>query len=449
MPSKKPKNLQGAITNFFESILKSKQLTALAVLVIFCLGGVVSIVLSHAASVTATLTLSPASQTVTDGSDVTINVIVNTGGNGVNTVQSVLNYSSTDFSFVSATVGSSFSNLIDTPSTGSISFTASNTTAVTGTSVTAATIVLQSIATGTTPATLASVCPNGNYALTCSAVYDATTSANDLSTVSSASYTVNYPAPSAPTGLASSNVTTTSAKLSWTASTDTGGPGLGGYYVYRYVTSAGASSAAKVGTVSSSTTTYTDNALAAGTNYTYYVEAYDTASTPDISAASSTLAVSTAVLPSVPTALTKGNGSETTTTLSWTGSTDTGGPGLGGYYLFRYATASGSSSATKIATLNSTTTTYIDSGLTANTSYSYYVEAYDTASTPDVSAASTTLATTTSNIVGDLDGDNSVTGHDLSLLLSHYGGNYVPAEFDGTTTVEGHDLSMLLVNYGK
>jgi len=38
-------------------------------------------------------------------------------------------------------------------------------------------------------------------------------------------------APSAPTGLASSNLTSTSLQLNWSASTDTGGSGLAGYKI--------------------------------------------------------------------------------------------------------------------------------------------------------------------------------------------------------------------------
>ena len=79
-----------------------------------------------------------------------------------------------------------------------------------------------------------------------------------------------------------------------------------------------------------------------------------------------------------------------------------------------------------------------------------------TAIATDTSGNTTTAATvtvtvnnSTTTIVGDLDGDGHVTGHDLSIFLAHYGTNYVPAEFDGVTIVEAHDLSILLSNYGK
>src|SRR5262245_42692711 len=53
-------------------------------------------------------------------------------------------------------------------------------------------------------------------------------------------------APSAPTSLASSNVTATSIQLGWGASTDSGGSGLAGYKVYRQL---GSGANLPVGTV--------------------------------------------------------------------------------------------------------------------------------------------------------------------------------------------------------
>ncbi len=71
--------------------------------------------------------------------------------------------------------------------------------------------------------------------------------------------------PSVPTGLTVTGVTTSTASLSWTASTDN--VGVTGYNVYR--------SGSQVGT--STLTTYTDTGLAPSTTYTYTVAAYDAA----------------------------------------------------------------------------------------------------------------------------------------------------------------------------
>lgn len=154
----------------------------------------------------------------------------------------------------------------------------------------------------------------------------------------------------------------------------------------------------------------------------------------------------TAVKPSVPTGLSVVNTSNTFTTfnsipLTWTASTDSGGPGVGGYYIYRNGVQVGTS------TTNSWTDT--TTGLQPGISYSYTVAAHDTATTPQVSSQSSPALNASTNIIGDIDGDGSVTAHDLSILITHYGTNYPPAEFDLSNTVEAHDLSILITNYGK
>jgi hypothetical protein len=93
------------------------------------------------------------------------------------------------------------------------------------------------------------------------------------------------PHPSTPTGLAASDITTTSIKLSWTASTDTGAETIGGYYVYR--------NGVLVATVKDGTS-YVDTGLAPGTTYHYQIGAFDTTQpTPVASALSNTLSATT------------------------------------------------------------------------------------------------------------------------------------------------------------
>ena len=86
-------------------------------------------------------------------------------------------------------------------------------------------------------------------------------------------------APTVPTNLASSNITTNSVSLSWTASTDN--VGVTGYDVY------------KDGTflASTSATSYNVSGLSVATNYTFYVKAKDAAG--NISVASSSINVTT------------------------------------------------------------------------------------------------------------------------------------------------------------
>ncbi|QMV42547.1 alpha-amylase family glycosyl hydrolase [Cohnella cholangitidis] len=95
-------------------------------------------------------------------------------------------------------------------------------------------------------------------------------------------------APAAPTNLQSSSKTNNSVTLSWSASTDN--VGVTGYEIYR--------NNVKVNT--SATTIYTDSGLAAATEYTYTVKAYDAAG--NISAASDELKVTTSAQPLTNTA---------------------------------------------------------------------------------------------------------------------------------------------------
>ncbi|TXH67187.1 MAG: alpha-amylase [Lysobacteraceae bacterium] len=86
-------------------------------------------------------------------------------------------------------------------------------------------------------------------------------------------------APTAPSALSASNVTMTSATLSWSASTDN--VGVVGYRVYRGGT--------QIGTTASPG--FSDSGLSAGSAYAYTVRAYDAAG--NLSASSATLTVNT------------------------------------------------------------------------------------------------------------------------------------------------------------
>jgi uncharacterized repeat protein (TIGR03806 family) len=90
--------------------------------------------------------------------------------------------------------------------------------------------------------------------------------------------------------------------------------------------------------------------------------------------------------PTVPTALTATVQSASQITLSWQASTDAG-TGVAGYRVFR------NGAATALSTV--TTPTYLDTGLTAATMYTYTVRAFDAATPANESAASTQVPATT------------------------------------------------------
>jgi chitodextrinase len=125
------------------------------------------------------------------------------------------------------------------------------------------------------------VVPGVQYTYSVSA-YDA---AGNISALSSPVIAQTSPAsdvtpPSVPTNLQASNVTSTTLKISWTASTDD--VAVAGYQVFR--------NGAKVATTT--TTSYTDTGLAPSATYTYAALAYD--SSNNLSGQSAQLTVTTA-----------------------------------------------------------------------------------------------------------------------------------------------------------
>lgn len=99
--------------------------------------------------------------------------------------------------------------------------------------------------------------------------------------------------PSIPNNLASSNVTATSVKVAWSASTDN--VAVAGYVVFRN----------NVQVATTTTTSYTDAGLTPSTTYTYTVEAFDTSN--NLSAPSQPLTVTTNAPTAVPPSVVQTN----------------------------------------------------------------------------------------------------------------------------------------------
>jgi YD repeat-containing protein len=100
--------------------------------------------------------------------------------------------------------------------------------------------------------------------------------------------------------------------------------------------------------------------------------------------------------PSVPMGLTATSPNSNTVNLSWTASTDTGGPGISGYRVLR-CTGLTSPCGTFALIATASTTTYSDTTVSASTSYTYVVAALDKSnneSSPSAAAEVTTTATT-------------------------------------------------------
>jgi hypothetical protein len=207
-------------------------------------------------------------------------------------------------------------------------------------------------------------------------------------------------APTVPVGLAASNIATGSITLSWNAASEAGAgaASIAGYYVYRNGT--------QVASVSNGTT-FTDTPLSASMTYSYQVAAFDNASPANVSTLSAMLSVNTLAdtqAPMVPTGLAVTSNTSTAVALAWNASTDLpvpGATGVGGYQLFR--------NGTQIATVSSGTT-YNDTGVSASTTYSYRVAAFDKATPTNVSAQSAPLSVATP-------GPLTVTPHSAQLTL--------------------------------
>ena len=173
--------------------------------------------------------------------------------------------------------------------------------------------------------------------------------------------------PSVPSGLSSSNITTSSITLSWSASTDAGS-GVANYELLR----GGALIA------SPAATSYTDSGLSADTSYSYQVRAKDKAG--NVSAASAALLTSTAsgncaAAPATPSGLTSPSKSSTSVNLAW--NAVAAGPNCTVQYRVNQgATQVAQGAATSASVAN----------LTPDTSYTFTVSAFNQAGASQPSA---------------------------------------------------------------
>jgi len=175
--------------------------------------------------------------------------------------------------------------------------------------------------------------------------------------------------------------------LSWGASTDEGGSGLAGYKIERCMGS-GCTDFAEIGT--STATNYTDSGLIQEREYNYRVRAYDNAGNSSGYSNTLSLYLPDSIPPTAPSNLYAIWTTADQVDLSWTASTDSGGSGLGGYWIER-CEGSGCTDFTQIWGTQNLNTTYTDTGLSATT-YNYRVAAFDNAG--NVSGYSNTASVT-------------------------------------------------------
>ncbi|MBI3638166.1 peptidoglycan-binding protein [Candidatus Wolfebacteria bacterium] len=197
------------------------------------------------------------------------------------------------------------------------------------------------------------------------ASHDATGRVSYQSTPITAFITLDKTAPSVPTGVSTTPVSTsakTSAqvKISWIASTDS--IGVKGYYLYKN------NKLITATTTPITLTSYTDT-LSPGV-YNYTVAAYDASGNVSAQSSPATATIiSDTTAPNTPTNLSVTPSSSSQIYLTWDAPKDD--IGVAGYYIYR--------NNIQITNVSGTTSTsYLDFNLSSNT-YAYAVEAYDIA----------------------------------------------------------------------
>lgn len=171
-------------------------------------------------------------------------------------------------------------------------------------------------------------------------------------------------APTTPTNLTAGTVGTTTASLSWGASTDNNG--VSGYEIYS------GSNTSPIATVPGNQLNVNLTNLIAGTTYNLTVKAFD--SSGNRSPASNSVQITTVQIPNDTTPPTNPSGlhvmgaaGSNSLTLMWNASTDASG--IAGYRIYVGSNV--------VATVTGTATEKLVTGLSPNTSYTFTVRAID------------------------------------------------------------------------
>ena len=209
-----------------------------------------------------------------------------------------------------------------------------------------------------------------------------------ISTPSNNATATTLSVPSAPTNLVATAVSSTQINLSWTTPSNNGGTPIMNYKILKGPCTGNPTTTTNTGNAS---TTYSDTGLSSNTCYKYNVKAVNAIGTGSSSAHNAT--ATTLSVPSAPTNLTATTVSSSQINLSWSAPNNNGGTPITGYKIER-KTACAGSFITPANTGNSST--YSDTGLTANTCYVYRVSAVNAIGTG--SPSTETVAITNSSL---------------------------------------------------
>jgi fibronectin type III domain protein/lysyl oxidase len=186
--------------------------------------------------------------------------------------------------------------------------------------------------------------------------------------------------PAAPTTLAAAAVSTSQINLSWTDNATT----EDGFRIERCA-GVGCTGFAEIATVGANGVSYQNTGLTASTSYSYRVRAYNAGGTsPYTNTATAMTSTPPPAPPVAPTTLAAGAVSTSQINLSWTDNATT----EDGFRIERCAGV-GCTGFAEIATVGANVVSYQNTGLTASTSYSYRVRAYNTDGTSAYSNTAT------------------------------------------------------------
>ncbi len=240
--------------------------------------------------------------------------------------------------------------------------------------------------------------------------------------------------PGAPTGVTVTASGRTILLVSWTAPADDGGRAITGYKIE--VSTDGTSYIEEVANTMSTATSYVDRGLSAGSTRHYRVSAISSQGTGSASTAGmgTTVASSVMAVPSDPTGLAATPSGRTLIQLSWTAPSDNGGSSVTGYQI-EWSSDGISNWADVEDDTESTTTTYIDRGLSAGSTRHYRVSAINTTGTGTYSTSA--MATT-------VDGSTNTIPSDPTMLTAAADG---PTEIDLSWTAPADNGGSAITGY--
>ena len=234
--------------------------------------------------------------------------------------------------------------------------------------------------------------------------------------------------PDPPTNLTVS-VTQTTADLSWTAPTDTGGSPITEYQ-YRFTT--GTSVGGTWTDTDDTATSVTISSLTADTEYTFQVRAItsvgNSQSNPSVTETTLSVSVSLPSAPQTLTATAQTNG--TSMALSWAAPSDNGGAAISDYE-YRYAEGTSVPSADSWTAPGSTNTARTITGLDKGTEYTFEVRAVNSEGGGTEASVTETTATTVPGAPTSLTAtaDSNGTEVDLAWVAPTDGGGSAITEY--------------------